>query len=405
MAQDFVGSNNINLLTPSGQFGTRLSGGDDAASPRYIFTHLSPIARHLFPESDDSLLTYREDDGQVIEPVFYCPVIPLLLINGNQGIGTGWSTFIPPYNPLDILNYVLAKLNDESTLPPIRPFAKGFSGEIVENPKGGFVTIGRATILNDRTVLIDELPLKCWTNTYKELLVKMRDNGSISNFIENHTTTKVSFTLTFKGLQLNRLDRGDLETSLKLKSNLLTSNMHAFDSNGILRKYEMPEDIISDFFPVRMKLYEDRKSVLESEMGYNAALLRNKARFIQNVSDGEMDLLSGRKSKLETTESLKEMEFSTSSDLLSIRNDNEPYRRRRPALDAVVDIDEEDGGGVLGEFDYLLNMPISSLTKEKIASLQEEALKNERDLAVTKATSAADLWRIDLKALAKLLKQ
>lgn len=85
MAQDFVGSNNINLLEPSGQFGTRRLGGSDAASPRYIFTRLTPIARRLFPEEDDILLTYREDDGQMIEPEYYCPVIPFLLVNGAGG--------------------------------------------------------------------------------------------------------------------------------------------------------------------------------------------------------------------------------------------------------------------------------------------------------------------------------
>ena len=111
MAQDFVGSNNLNLIMPIGQFGTRLAGGADAASPRYIFTHLSPLARYVFPDADDSLLTYREDDGQQIEPEFFCPVIPLLLVNGSQGIGTGWSTFIPSYSPLDVLRYIRAKLD------------------------------------------------------------------------------------------------------------------------------------------------------------------------------------------------------------------------------------------------------------------------------------------------------
>lgn len=119
MAQDFVGSNNINLLVPSGQFGTRLAGGKDAASPRYIFTALSPTARLLFPEVDDALLAYKEDDGQSIEPETFFPIIPLLLVNGAQGIGTGWSTYIPPHNPRDVLAYIRAKLDgaDGSDLP------------------------------------------------------------------------------------------------------------------------------------------------------------------------------------------------------------------------------------------------------------------------------------------------
>jgi DNA topoisomerase II len=403
MAQDFVGSNNINLLVPSGQFGTRLTGGDDAASPRYIFTCLAPIARYLFPEVDDVLLNYREDDGQLIEPDFYCPIIPLLLVNGSQGIGTGWSTFIPPYNPVDVLNYIRAKLDKEPELPPIHPFARGFQGTIEPRKDGeGYVTVGRASKKTENTVLIDELPLRCWTNTYKTTLLKMRDKGVISSFLENHTTTKVSFTVTLKSPQLQRMERTGLESVFKLQTNLLTSNMHAFDANHIMRKYESPEAIADDFFPVRMRLYEDRKSVLESEMNYSALLSRNKAKFIQAVTAGEIDLMSGRKSKTETASKLEELGFAKSSELKAIRNDNEPYRRNK--LLTIAEDENNESEDIDGsEFDYLLSMPLSSLTSEKIAALHLEASKKEEELEVTKATSAADLWRQDLEKLASHL--
>merc|ERR1719375_16155 len=99
MAQDFVGSNNINLLVPSGQFGTRLQGGSDAASTRYIYTRLSPQARLIFPPVDDQIVSYLDEDGQRIEPQWYVPVLPMVLVNGASGIGTGWSTDIPNYDP------------------------------------------------------------------------------------------------------------------------------------------------------------------------------------------------------------------------------------------------------------------------------------------------------------------
>lgn len=152
MAQDFVGSNNINLLEPRGQFGTRMAGGKDAASPRYIFTRLSPVARLLFPDVDDSLLEHLEDDGALIEPKFYCPIIPLLLVNGAQGIGTGWSTYIPQYHTIDILEHVRAKLDQKETLPIIRPWARGFTGIIEEKEDGkGYRSTGIANV--SRTVL------------------------------------------------------------------------------------------------------------------------------------------------------------------------------------------------------------------------------------------------------------
>jgi DNA topoisomerase II len=106
MAQNFVGSNNLPLLYPSGQFGTRLQGGKDAASPRYVFTKLMKYARNIFPVEDDPLLEYRDDDGYTVEPVYYVPIIPMALVNGCDGIGTGWSTSIPMYNPIDLIEWI-----------------------------------------------------------------------------------------------------------------------------------------------------------------------------------------------------------------------------------------------------------------------------------------------------------
>ena len=196
MAQDFVGSNNINLLVPSGQFGTRLAGGKDAASPRYIFTALSPLARILFPEVDDALLSYMEDDGQSIEPEVFCPIIPLLLVNGAQGIGTGWSANIPPHNPRDVLDYIRAKLDSKQDLPSLQPWVRNFKGEIVSKDDGrGYDSIGKIEKASKSSVVISELPVGKWTNDYKDHLLRMRDKGTIQNIVEDHTTTSVAFTV------------------------------------------------------------------------------------------------------------------------------------------------------------------------------------------------------------------
>jgi DNA topoisomerase-2 len=403
MAQDFVGSNNINMLVPSGQFGTRLAGGADAASPRYIFTHLAPIARGLFPEVDDALLTQREDDGQMIEPEFYCPVIPLLLVNGSQGIGTGWSTFIPPHNPHDVLDYIRAKLDGAEDMPPIRPFARGFNGSIEAlSDATGYVTRGKASRLNDKTVTIGELPLRCWTNSYKEQLLKMRDHGDISSFVENHTTSKVSFTVQLQAAKLTRMIRSGLEKAFKLETNLKTTNMNAFDENYQMRKFDSAESIADAFFPLRLALYHDRKSVLESEMNYDAAVLRNKAQFIQAVTSGEVDLMSGRKTKEQTTASLQDLGLTRRTDLKVIRDNNALAKRRRAEgdIDGITDLKDVP---LSSEYDYLLNMPLSSLTSEKIADLQKEASKKEQDFEQLQRTSPEELWRTDLDKLAALL--
>jgi DNA topoisomerase-2 len=149
MAQDFPGSNNINLLEPRGQFGTRMAGGKDAASPRYIFTCLSPVARLLFPEVDDPQLGNMEDDGVIIEPNFFCPIIPLVLINGVQGIGTGWSSNIPSHHALDVLEHVRAKMNNATNLPEIKPWVRGFDGLLeIKEDNSGYRSSGIAKVSN-----------------------------------------------------------------------------------------------------------------------------------------------------------------------------------------------------------------------------------------------------------------
>ena len=409
LAQDFVGSNNINLLVPSGQFGTRLAGGKDAASPRYIFTSLSPISRYLFPEGDDVLLRYLEDDGQTIEPEYFCPILPMLLINGSQGIGTGWSTQIPPYDPEDILNYIIAKLDGVESLPPIRPYARGFEGKIEPLEDGrGFATYGRASQATRTSAIIDELPLRCWTDQYKQKLLKMRDRAEIAGFVEHHTTTKVSFEVKMKAVKLQRMMKssGGLETAFKLKSVLATTNMNAFDADGVIQKFESAEQIAENYFKVRMALYHDRKSVLESELKHTSAIMKNKAKFITLVVDGEIGLVNGKQSKTEIVEKMKDLGLSSSSDLAKIRNDNAFFRRQAEEgpndeaadKDTIDEVHETNSSKT--EFDYLLNMPLSSLTSEKIVQLQEDAAKKEQDLEAMKESTPADLWRADLEKLA-----
>lgn len=407
MAQDFVGSNNVNLLVPSGQFGTRLVGGEDAASPRYIFTHLSPVTRYLFPEDDDALLDYLEDDGQTIEPRHYCPTIPLVLVNGSQGIGTGWSTFIPSHRPLSVIDYIRRKIDGELSLPQIEPFVRGFEGIIERKDDGqGYASFGRVHELNSKTVLIDELPIGVWTSKYKAHLLKLQAKGTITDFLEDHTTTKVSFKVRLKAAELARMKKRGLEKSFKLESSLALTNMNAFDHNGQIQKFDTPEGIAEAYFPIRQSLYEDRKSVLQSTMEYSASKQRNKARFIELVSNGQIDLMGGvgnRRqplSKEETSQLLKENSFQTSQQLEALRHNNTVHRKYQNS----VSEDEEDNFDELekeDDFDYLLQMPLSSLTQERIESLQKDATKTEAELNSIRSTQPEELWLSDLDQLAK----
>ena len=120
LAQNFVGSNNVNLLQPIGQFGTRIHGGKDAASPRYIFTMLSPLAKLLFPVHDMPNLTYLYDDNLPVEPEWYCPILPLVLVNGAEGIGTGYSTKVPNFDVRQIIENLKKMINGEEPEEMVR---------------------------------------------------------------------------------------------------------------------------------------------------------------------------------------------------------------------------------------------------------------------------------------------
>ena len=191
MAQGYVGANNLPLLEESGQFGTRHAGGKDAASPRYIYTRLTPAARALFPEADDELLERVEDDGDLVEPMHYAPIIPLLLVNGTHGIGTGWSSQVPGHNPLDVIANVERMLNGEQPLA-MRPWARGFVGDLepATGNKGAFITQGCVHRTADSMVEIQELPLGRWTEDYKRTLVSASLTWSTLQTFTHHPTRR-----------------------------------------------------------------------------------------------------------------------------------------------------------------------------------------------------------------------
>jgi DNA topoisomerase-2 len=351
MAQDFVGSNNMNFLVPSGQFGSRLMGGKDSASARYIFTRLSPETRKVFPPVDDNLLKYLDDDGDQIEPEFYVPTIPTLLVNGSSGIGTGFSTDIPSYSPKDIISNIKRLINDKEP-KQMTPWYRGFKGAVEETSPGVYVSKGVYAI-SGKTVTISELPVGTWTNNYKEFLEGLLEKKILSDFREKHTEENVLFELDFVGVP-------DV-SSLKLETTIRTSNMHAFDAKGKIKKYDSPLDILRDWFDVRKRFYIKRKKFLLSDLTTRSIIAENKSRFITMINNGE--LIVNKKSEPVLVAELKALKF---------------YK-------------------VDNSFSYLLNMKISSMTTERAAELEKEATKLREEVIALTATSEMSMWETDLQ--------
>ena len=371
MANEFVNSNNIPLLYRDGQFGSRSEGGKDAANARYIRTRLEEITRFLFPEEDDDLLERVVDDGDVVEPVYYVPIIPMVLVNGSDGIGSGWSSTIPNYNPLEIVEMVRTWLDNQDYDPtpvdgtvieifePITPWYRGFKGTIEDGGKGRYISKGISTHTDDG-VVISEIPIGDTIVQLQEQLDKLREEKKIKSY-RNYSTANNTNYVVSENPDLFICD----VNNLKLYSYISTTNMVLFDSNGKIKKYDSIEEIVVEFCSVRMKFYNLRKKKMEDDIHRRIKIASNKYRFISEIMD---EVLVLKRKKTEDVE--KEME-------------EKGY-------------DKENNG-----FGYLLGMQISSFTEEKLEDLQRLSEKLKVELQSVIDTSAETMWKTDLDKFEK----
>lgn len=359
MAQNFVGSNNMNVLQPCGQFGTRILNGNDASSPRYIFTHLSKYSSELFNPQDFPLLEYLNDDGQSIEPKFYVPTLPLLLINGAEGIGTGFSTKIPSFNP-DDLKFCLEKLVEDPDyeIPELTPWYRGFDGNIEKIETNKWVSYG-SYVITDNTIKITEVPIGESIENYKQFLEKMEADDRIITFKNNSTDTKVNFEIKMRKETLNQWEyAGTLEKNLKLTSNINATNMYIFNEKGNLQKMDSAENILLSFFRIRNKYHILRKEYLTEQINKELIILESKVKFVRAIVNDELIVFKRKKQQI--TEDIKKMGL--------YENPN---------------------------YDYLLNMPIHTFTEETIEKLEKEYTTKENEFKVIKNTTIKDLWKQD----------
>ena len=382
MAQNYVGSNNINLLMPNGQFGTRLHGGDDSASERYIFTQLNPLTRYLFPEVDEQVLNYLDDDGTQVEPEYYVPIIPFALINGISGIGTGFSCNIAPYNPKEIISYLQDKLkNNANAKYDFIPYYEGFKGTVKKVDTNKFIIKGCYEKISDDKVRITELPVGTWTMPYISYLESLVDGivdsktgkkGTpvLKDFTSVCTEVKVDIQVVFPKGKLADLENtvdangcNGVEKVLKLQSSLSTTNMHMFDKDCKLHKYKLVEEIIDDFFPVRYNVYKKRKQAQLESMEHKLVRLSNRAKYIQETLSGTIDL--------------RRMKTDKVNELLTKKN-----------------YDKVDG-----DYKYLIKMPMDSVTEENVDNIMNEKANTEKDIEVLRNTTIETIWLNELNIL------
>jgi DNA topoisomerase-2 len=401
MAQNYVGSNNINLLEPLGQFGTRLQGGDDSASERYIFTQLNTLTRTIFPEADDAILKYTDDDGTVVEPEYYVPIIPFVLINGISGIGTGFSSSIPSFDPRDIVRYLRARLGGgggafvlqgisggggapapATPTPPTDafvPYYEGFTGTVRKLTDTKFLIVGKYDNLGNDQIRIKELPVGTWTMPYITFLEGLLDGvvdksgkksaAQIRDMVSLSTEKVVDITVTLPKGQLAVLEAAvDGETGLngvhkllKLSTTVSTTNMHLFDKDMKLHKYGSVAEIIDAFYPVRIETYRVRKAALLEELSNRLIRLSNRERYILAILAGEIDL----------------------------------RRKTNAQVDAMLEAASYTRIGE-GGYDYLTKMAMNSVTEENVAKIVREKAETEAQRVALEAKTVEAMWLDEL---------
>jgi len=416
MAQNFVGSNNINLMHPVGQFGSRLHGGKDSASPRYVHTYLEDIVAKLFRKEDNGLLKYLDDDGETVEPEYYLPVVPLLAVNGSLGIGTGYSTDIPPYKPDDLICLLRHRLEGSlDTLGgrPLDPWWFGFRGKTVRKDDQTWLTRGLYECDDvKRTVTITELPVGMWTKDYKAFLdelcevdekkskdakkeMKKAETASqgstkadaraearaeaakepcgLKGFDDLYNDVDVRFILYFteEGYDAIKEDTAAFEKRFKMTTSWKTTNMTCFDTEFRLVKYPTVGDMLEAFVEKRLPMYEARRlhqmAVLKKQM----IELDAKRRFIQAIL--EERLVIQKRTDEEIVAGLKACDI--------------------PALSCMEKPEEYDS------YDFVMRMRIDRLKQSAVVELDEQLAEKQGQIDHLEAETGASLWLSDLEEL------
>lgn len=370
MAQDFIGSNNINLLLPKGQFGSRVQGGKDASQPRYIYTLMNNLTSSIFKTDDSKILNYKNEDGDNIEPDYYLPILPMILVNGAIGIGTGFSTNIPCYNPLDITKSLKNLINNNEDNNELTPWYCGFTGTIT-NKENKYTSKGIYNRLSPTKVEVTELPIGFWTEDFKKLCEELLDekNTILKSYESNYTHLKVNFVLNFtsedelnKLLEINSNGETKFDTMFKMTTSKLlsTTNMYLFNSKCQIQKYNTPNDIIKYFYEHRLLFFEKRKEKLLEELQNEIDIKDNKIRFITDCISKKVIVYEFTKQQLE--------EYFEKQKYLKIDNN----------------------------FSYLMNIPVYKLTKDEMDKLNKELESLKEQYNIIKNKTIQQMWLEDI---------
>ena len=372
LAQNFIGSNNLNLLEPIGQFGTRLMGGKDHSSARYIFTKINALLNLIIKKEDNDILDYLDDDGYQIEPKNYYPIIPLCLVNGAEGIGTGFSTSVPNFKLEDIINWYKNKLNSNKNKELV-PNYNGFKGRILKYDLSTWISEGIMEI-KDNKIIISELPVKLWTSDYKdflEILVEQKDS-SFKSYQNLSSDTEIMFILKIEPDKIEHINKlsqtidsfgmNDLYKLLHLYKTLKVSNLTLYNTKGILNSYKNINEILEEFYKFRIELFEKRRIKLLELLNKDKDYYNGQLKFIELVMSNNK-IFKMDENKL---------------NLFLIDNKIRKYEN---------------------SYDYVINLSFKQLNQANLDKLYSKIKEIDSKIKELNKKTSKDLWLSDLESI------
>jgi DNA topoisomerase II len=421
LAQDFVGSNNINLLFPDGQFGSREANGDDFASTRYIHTYVCKYSKSIFNDDDRILCDYLLDNGNKIEPLYFYPVLPMVLINGSRGIGTGWSSEVPCYNPIDIIDNI-ERYNRGDPFIEMIPWYRNYRGKVTKISDNSYEIKGSYFRKSPTEMVIDELPVGSKLSpsymTYKEYITSMREDIVQKNMKLNKDNKKwkqpevilkdfeililndnIKCTLTFRSedeLNTLLLDTNKFEKIFQLNNKISTTNMFLFNYKNVITKYNSTSEILREFCDLRKEKYVERKIYLLEKLQREMDIYSEKIRFIEYVNDPDHEIKPRNTSKNELNELLKKYNFKY---IPAPRK----FKYVNPNNDLINDDDNEDITEEIQNYNYLINIPVVNLTTDELEKLRNKYISIKSEYDKIDSVSENMMWINDINDIKKNL--
>lgn len=362
LGQNYAGTNNVPLIEKKGNFGTRFS--NDASAARYIFAKGSDELFKLFKKEDTAILVNQYFEGYKIEPQFYVPTLPVLLLNGSEGISSGFAQKILPRDPKKIKKYILDKLSDKNPRGDFIPYFNGFNGTVEqgETPSQWLIK-GLIQKTAKNKVLITEVPIGYDLKTYLKVLDSLEDDKKIVSYKDLSDDDVFKFEVTFLTKDLEALSENEILDRLKLIKKV-SENYTVLDENNKIIEFNSAKEICDYYINFKLSYVQKRKEYLIEKCNSDLDILKSKIAFIKGVTQNEIII-----SKKKKDEIIKQLDKIT--EIIKV-NDN---------------------------YDYLLKLPLYSLTAEKILELEKQLKETKDSLKLLKETTAENLWTKDIEEL------